>query len=115
MAELHKKYPVILTPTTATVAPLVNQPLVNQENLSRMEHAEELTVNEQQQLIWNQWLPSLKLSPFTQQANLTGAPAISLPTEITSSGLPLGIQLTAGKGQEQLLLQFATLLKKKGS
>ncbi|WP_423789968.1 amidase [Liquorilactobacillus nagelii] len=114
MAELHKKYPVILTPTTATVAPLVNQPLVNQENLSRMEHAEELTVNEQQQLIWNQWLPSLKLSPFTQQANLTGAPAISLPTEITSSGLPLGIQLTAGKGQEQLLLQFATLFEKEG-
>jgi amidase len=112
MAGLHKKYPVILTPTTATVAPLVSQSLVSQENLSQMKHAEELTVNEQRQLIWNQWLPSLKLSPFTQQANLTGNPAISLPTEITSSGLPLGIQLTAGKGQEQLLLQFALLFEK---
>ncbi|MCT3438869.1 amidase, partial [Limosilactobacillus fermentum] len=53
-------------------------------------------------------------SPFTQQANLTGEPAISLPTHLTKAGLPLGIQLVAGKGQEGLLLQVAKLFETQG-
>lgn len=41
---------------------------------------------------------------FTVQANLTGTPAISLPTGTHSNGLPFGIQLTARPFEEALLL-----------
>lgn len=47
---------------------------------------------------------------FTVQANLTGTPAISLPTGMHSNGLPFGIQLTARPFEEALLLAAADKL-----
>ena len=44
---------------------------------------------------------------FTVQASLTGCPAISLPSGNNSEGLPLGIQLLAGRFKEQELLNFS--------
>ncbi|WP_080929621.1 amidase [Tritonibacter mobilis] len=41
---------------------------------------------------------------FTLIANLTGQPSASLPTFFNRSGLPIGVQLTAGFGQEGRLL-----------
>ncbi len=41
---------------------------------------------------------------FVDQANVTGQPAISLPTAHDPDGLPLGTQLVAGYGDERLLL-----------
>ncbi|MFT8668702.1 MAG: amidase [Liquorilactobacillus hordei] len=114
MAVLHQKYPVILTPTTASAAPRITDILVSNENLLKMKNITELSPKEQKQLIWDQWLPALSCSPFTQQANLTGNPAISLPTHVTAKGLPLGIQFESGKGQEQILLQIAKLFEKNG-
>lgn len=45
-------------------------------------------------------------TPFTQLANVSGEPALSLPTYVTKQGLPLGVQFEADKGQDQLLLQL---------
>ena len=45
---------------------------------------------------------------FTVQANMAGIPAIALPIENHSNGLPLGIQLMADKFQENKLLTFAS-------
>lgn len=50
---------------------------------------------------------SLKRTPFTQLANLTGQPAMSLPMSMTSQGLPLGVQVLAARGQEAALYQLA--------
>ncbi|MDV7757846.1 amidase [Liquorilactobacillus mali] len=111
MALLHEKYSVILTPATASAAPRIDDPLVSDEDLLKMKQIKELSPRDQKQLIWDQWLPALTRSPFTQQANLTGNPAISLPTHVTAGGLPLGIQFETGKGQEQLLLQIAKLFE----
>jgi aspartyl-tRNA(Asn)/glutamyl-tRNA(Gln) amidotransferase subunit A len=44
---------------------------------------------------------------FTVQASLTGLPAISLPAGNNVKGLPLGLQLLAGKFKEQELLNFS--------
>lgn len=44
---------------------------------------------------------------FTVQANLAGAPAISLPTGIHGNGLPFGVQLTAAPFAEATLLAAA--------
>lgn len=54
---------------------------------------------------------SLRHVPFTQLANLTGTPAISLPLHWTSDGLPLGVQFNAAPGGKGLLLQLAAELE----
>ncbi len=45
--------------------------------------------------------------PFTPPANMTGAPAASLPLGVSASGLPIGVQFMAPMGADQLLLSFA--------
>ena len=111
MAKFHEKYDLLLTPTTAMTAPKIDEPLNTPTEIDTMLHITELSPKEQQQFIWDQWLAALTQSPFTQQANLTGEPAISLPTHVAETGLPIGIQFVAGKGQESQLLQIAKLFE----
>ncbi len=49
---------------------------------------------------------------FTVQANMAGIPAIALPAGQTQTGLPIGLQLMAGKFEEAKLLGFARELMK---
>jgi amidase len=46
--------------------------------------------------------------PYTPQFNLTGQPALSLPLHWTPDGLPVGIQLVAAYGREDLLIRVAS-------
>ncbi|HFF2264146.1 TPA: amidase family protein, partial [Pseudomonas aeruginosa] len=55
---------------------------------------------------------NLSYVPFTQLANLTGTPAISVPLHWTAEGLPLGVQFIAPFGQEGRLLQLAAQLER---
>jgi amidase len=54
---------------------------------------------------------SLQYVPFTQLANLTGTPAMSVPLHWTADGLPLGVQFVARFGKEDRLLQLAAQLE----
>jgi len=49
--------------------------------------------------------------PYTPLANMTGAPAISLPLYWNGDNLPIGVQLMAAYGREDLLLQVAAQLE----
>ena len=48
-------------------------------------------------------------------ANLAGIPAISVPVGVTAGGLPLGLQLLAGWGRDELLLDAAEALERANS
>jgi amidase len=54
---------------------------------------------------------NLRYVPFTQLANLTGVPAMSVPLHWTAAGLPLGVQFVARFGDEATLLQLAAQLE----
>jgi aspartyl-tRNA(Asn)/glutamyl-tRNA(Gln) amidotransferase subunit A len=48
---------------------------------------------------------------FTIPANLSGMPAISIPSGLDEAGLPVGIQLTAPVLEESRLLRAAFALE----
>lgn len=49
--------------------------------------------------------------PYTQLANLTGRPAISVPIHWTDDGLPLGVQFNGALGTDGALLALAAQLE----
>ena len=54
---------------------------------------------------------SATLMPFTVPFNVTGQPAISLPLHWNSAGLPIGVQLVAAYGREDVLFRIAAQLE----
>jgi len=61
--------------------------------------------------VWHGFVRAGTFTPFTPFANQTGQPAISVPGGVTGDGLPVGVQLVAAYGREDLLLQVATQLE----
>jgi len=54
---------------------------------------------------------NLKWVPFTQLANITGLPAMSVPLYWNKQHLPLGSQFIAPFAREDVLLQLAAQLE----
>jgi amidase len=54
---------------------------------------------------------SAAFTPFTPIFNVTGQPAISLPTHMSSDGLPVGVQLVGPPVGEELLLSVSAQLE----
>lgn len=48
---------------------------------------------------------------FTPAFNLTGQPAISRPLHWSASNLPIGVQLVAAHGREDILVRVASQLE----
>ena len=86
-AEFFRNYDAVLTPTVADETPRIGY----------------LAPTDYQQLMERliDWVA------FTPLQNVTGEPAISLPLAQTADGLPVGMMLAAGIGQEALLLELA--------
>ena len=55
--------------------------------------------------------PVGELVPFTTHFNVSGQPAISLPMHWNADGLPIGIQLVAAYGREDVLIRVASQLE----
>lgn len=108
MAEYHQTYDFYITPAAAFSAPQIGELTHTEQEVQYLqEKVATLNADDQQALIYEMFLPSLTYTPFTQLANLTGQPGISLPVHLTEEGLPIGVQVMASKGADHRLLQLA--------
>lgn len=114
LAEFHASYDLLMTPTLATIQPKVGafrQPRAVDlvaDVLLRLRIAGLLGRTNVVRTIIER---NLAWVPFTQLANLTGRPAMSVPLHRTPAGLPVGIQFVAPLGGEALLLRLAAQLE----
>ena len=56
-------------------------------------------------------LASSATVPYAACWNMTGQPAVSLPLHWTPGGLPVGVQLVAPYGREDMLIRVASQLE----
>ncbi len=89
----HDGWDLLLTPTVAEL-PIKLGTIVNDPDhpMSPMQRAGEFAA-------------------FTPPFNSSGQPAISLPLEWTAEGLPVGVQLVAAYGREDVLIRVASQLE----
>jgi len=115
MGRFHEAYDIYLTPTLAyppvKIGELDPKPIelvllkiINALGLGRLLLAsgaiDKLAVE------------SLSKTPFTQLANFTGQPAMSMPLYWTSDELPCGVHFMGRYGDEATLLRLAAQLEK---
>ena len=86
-------FDILVTPTTSLVAlplgEIVNNPASPMDPMRR----------------------SAEFLGFTQPFNVSGQPAISLPLHRTQQGVPVGVQLVAAYGREDLLIRLSAQLE----
>lgn len=114
LTTYFETYDLLLTPTLATPPPrigafelpaplkMASDALLRTRTARLLKHTPVVDDMVQKNLGW---------VPYTQLANVTGRPAISLPLHWTADGLPLGVQLVAPLGGEPLLLSLAATLE----
>lgn len=110
MSVFHQEYDLFITPTNAFEAPKIDEYGVLPEVSEWADNVGFVSQVEKEQMVWDMFIPGLTLTPFTQQANLTGQPAITLPLGMSENGLPMGVQFTASKGREDLLFFVSDML-----
>ncbi|SDO49474.1 amidase family protein [Alkalicoccus daliensis] len=114
MEAFHETYDLYLTPATGKLQAGIGEfHLQKKEQLllqivSRLNAGKALLKTDILDQLIQQ---SLERTPFTQLANLTGQPAMSVPLYQTAAGLPVGVQFMGARGREDLLFQLAAALE----
>ncbi|WP_241387093.1 amidase [Rhodococcus sp. CH91] len=114
LAAFHERYDLLLTPTLATPPVRIGElatprwmRAVGQVLLT----SRATWIARRAGFIDRMVDENLGPVPYTQLANITGRPAISLPLHWTPEGLPLGVQFVAPLGGETTLLALAAELE----
>ena len=114
LATFHQSYDYFLTPTLAT-PPLIVGAMQTPHRLQRLARImSKLRAGKALALsgILDDLIQeNLGWVPYTQLANLTGQPTISVPLHWTDAGLPLGVQFVGRLGADGDLLQLAAQLE----
>lgn len=110
LSNFLEEYDLFLTPATNGAAPLLNSDNSIFENIDLIKKSDQLTYDQQFDLLVKVFEKSLTNTPFSQVANLAGNPAISLPTYINKLNMPVGTQFISAKEREDLLLYVGKIL-----
>ena len=110
MNAFYKKYDLFLVPTNAVTAPSNDKkvdPYVDPEVEEQLYNINKIKdPKERFNLLTKQWLPMTRRSPYTWVFNLSGNPAISLPTYLSDKNLPFGVMFAAKDNSEKILLEI---------
>jgi amidase len=115
MGRFHEKYDLYMTPTLAYPPVRIGelQPKPFERLAMRVVNALGVgVILKAAGLIDKMAEASLSKTPFTQLANLTGQPAMSVPLHWTPDGLPVGVHFMAPFGDEGVLFRLAAQLEK---
>ena len=115
MGRFHQIYDLYMTPTVAYPPMKVGelQPKPYERLLMKAVNALGLgVIFKMSGLIDQMAEANLSKTPFTQLANLTGQPAMSVPLHWTGDGLPVGVHFMAPFGDESTLFRLAAQLEK---
>jgi len=115
MGRFHQKYDLFMTPTLAYPPVRIGelQPRPYERFAMKVVNALGLGVILTATGIVDQMAEaSLSKLPFTELANLTGQPAMSVPLHWTADGLPVGVHFMAPFGEEAMLFRLAAQLEK---
>lgn len=114
MHDFHRQYDLYLTPTVARPPPRIGEtalPGWQRTVLEFVLRSGTLPLLRASGLIERLVRDELGRVPFTQLANLTGAPAMSVPLHWTPHNLPVGVQLVAPVTGEAGLFSLAGQLE----
>lgn len=108
MEAFHDEYDFYITPTTAFPASKIGELEPTSFEKSLIQVVGRLPLGKLiKKPVDDIIFKNLERTPYTQLANLTGQPAITMPLHVTKDGLPCGVQVMARRGREDLLLQLA--------
>jgi amidase len=114
MARFHERYDLWLTPTTAQPPTAIGALAMGAGDRLATRVVDRIgagRVLAATGLVEKVAMENLARTPFTQLANLTGQPAMSVPVHWTADGLPVGAHFTAPVGGEGLLFRLAARLE----
>jgi Asp-tRNA(Asn)/Glu-tRNA(Gln) amidotransferase A subunit family amidase len=114
LTTFFESYDLLLTPTLATPPPRIGEfdlPVALQRGSDVLLKTRTAHFLRYTKIVDDMVDKNLGWVPYTQLANLTGRPAISLPLHWTADGLPLGVQFVAPLAGESLLLRLAAQLE----
>ncbi len=114
LAAFHGEWDLLLTPTLATPPPEIgafDTPAVARLGGQAVLRTRAGALLPRLGIVDQMIEKNLSWVPYTQLANLTGRPAMSVPLHWTQAGLPLGVQFVAPLRGEALLLRLAAQLE----
>lgn len=114
LTTFFESYDLLLTPTLATSPPRIGEfdlPVALQRGADVLIKTRTARLLQFTGFVDDLVDKNLSWVPYTQLANLTGRPAISLPLHWTADGLPLGVQFVAPLAGESRLISLAAQLE----
>lgn len=114
LAAFHARYDLLLTPTLARPPLRVGElttPRPAAAAARALLRSRTTRILPHVGLVDDMIEKNLGWVPFTQLANMTGRPAMSVPLHWTADGVPLGVQFVAPLAREALLLRLAAQLE----
>lgn len=109
-----RSYDIYIQPATARTAPKLDLLDGVKESLRGIDDFRALSTAELVAHMHRLLDPGTTHSPYALTYNLFGCPSISLPLYTASTGLPIGVLLTAAPGNDRALLAAATYFEERG-
>ena len=114
LSTFFESYDLLLTPTLATPPPMIGEfdlPVALARAVDALLRTRTARFLKYAKIVDDMVDKNLNWVPYTELANLTGRPAISLPLHWTPDGVPLGVQFVAPLAGEALLVRIAAQLE----